>query len=902
MHAETRRQRDTLSLHARAGGARCAAVVCSFIIFPRRGASIGPRGPVPGAPRPAVQPSPAPRGPAIGGAPGQVLSAVPAGAFQQLEQRTHSAPPQGVVSAPGVPAYIPVKHDGSGIPGAGGAPRVGLPVVGTQQQVVQQVQGGRPGMMQSPQQGGMGFAAAVQGGGGMPQAGGPMQVVQQGGMPMGIAFPINMVRPMSGYPMQMQPGQMMMQASPPMIQIQGGPNGGQGRPAVPVYAMQQQPGQGGMQQQQGGGMQQQAYMPGQGGMVMGPRPGMPGGGQGGVGMGGGMPYQGKAGGMPGQGTYQGGVMTREQIEATLAQNKPVSTEGAAALGPSTGAAAPPAAAPPGPEPSETFKDMQAKIAARKQLLEAKKRAEAIANGEIPADAAAPVPGPAAVQHAPVQAAAQHAPVQHAPAPAHMAAQHAPVQQAAAQHAPVQHAPAPAHTAAQHAPVQHAPAPAHTAAQHAPAPAHMAAQHATVQHSAPAPAQAASASPIVAASPIAAAARFPPVHTTTASASAAAAAPPAASTAVDDTSAGLDSMDGDDVGAADRSFGPTGFNLRSDSDGVKRKSMLASLRSAYEEDKEPKRVMTIKELLRVRDAIRLELSKGWPSELKTHKLLLIGGTGGGGGGGMIGDRSKDPLSMAVKFVKSVLNKLTRENFNKLSLDLIRYNVASQEMLEKMIEVVFDKALEDVKYQDLYADLCKLLGEKAEEWSKYYLKVAFLKDKQAPAGDGWYYDLTGAIKPEDAEWSGPVESEALAWEKGKRETNFKRLLLNRCQQEFTKANPKAMLTENEEEDAAALAAIKAENRQPTPDETKAFKDRELARRNTTKQAKKRMLANVSFIGHLFTTGGQLTVPIIHYCVLRLLGVDHLQKDPAKASTMDFTSADYVPDPEGVEALCQ
>jgi hypothetical protein len=40
---------------------------------------------------------------------------------------------------------------------------------------------------------------------------------------------------------------------------------------------------------------------------------------------------------------------------------------------------------------------------------------------------------------------------------------------------------------------------------------------------------------------------------------------------------------------------------------------------------------------------------------------------------------------------------------------------------VIFLVFEKALEDVFFQDMYAQLCSLLSRKATEWCASFLKV-------------------------------------------------------------------------------------------------------------------------------------------------------------------------------------
>ena len=54
---------------------------------------------------------------------------------------------------------------------------------------------------------------------------------------------------------------------------------------------------------------------------------------------------------------------------------------------------------------------------------------------------------------------------------------------------------------------------------------------------------------------------------------------------------------------------------------------------------------------------------------------------------------------------------------------------------IISVVFEKALNDPKFQDIYARLIIDLGCIASEiWSQNYLKISYFAGPSAPAGDG------------------------------------------------------------------------------------------------------------------------------------------------------------------------
>ena len=147
--------------------------------------------------------------------------------------------------------------------------------------------------------------------------------------------------------------------------------------------------------------------------------------------------------------------------------------------------------------------------------------------------------------------------------------------------------------------------------------------------------------------------------------------------------------------------------------------------------------------------------------------------------------------------------------------------------------------------MYADLAKLLGEKAQEWSQKYLKVAQLSAAEGPAGEGFYYDVSGG----QGAWNGPFETKEAAEHEGTRITNFKRLLLNRCQSEFSRGDLKELMQE-EADDEQARAALGGAALPPGEEER--FKARAQRRKEVRGVQKKRMLSNVAFIGQLYMAG--------------------------------------------------
>lgn len=81
------------------------------------------------------------------------------------------------------------------------------------------------------------------------------------------------------------------------------------------------------------------------------------------------------------------------------------------------------------------------------------------------------------------------------------------------------------------------------------------------------------------------------------------------------------------------------------------------------------------------------------------------------------RHQDVLSqenrndLIFRKVRGILNKLTPENFKKLSDDLLGTELNSSVILKGVILLIFDKALDEPKYSSMYAQLCKRLSKEA-----------------------------------------------------------------------------------------------------------------------------------------------------------------------------------------------
>ncbi|CAF2264947.1 unnamed protein product [Brassica napus] len=169
------------------------------------------------------------------------------------------------------------------------------------------------------------------------------------------------------------------------------------------------------------------------------------------------------------------------------------------------------------------------------------------------------------------------------------------------------------------------------------------------------------------------------------------------------------------------------------------------------------------------------------------------------------------------LKGILNKLTPQNFEKLFEQVKNVNIDNVVTLTGVISQIFDKALMEPTFCEMYADFC--------------------------------VHLSGALPElnEDGE-----------------KVTFKRLLLNKCQEEFERG-------EKEEEEASRVA------------EEGQVEQTEEEREEKRLKVRRRMLGNIRLIGELYKKR-MLTEKIMHACIQKLLGYD---QDPHE---------------ENIEALCK
>ncbi|KAI9381932.1 hypothetical protein POPTR_014G052600v4 [Populus trichocarpa] len=169
------------------------------------------------------------------------------------------------------------------------------------------------------------------------------------------------------------------------------------------------------------------------------------------------------------------------------------------------------------------------------------------------------------------------------------------------------------------------------------------------------------------------------------------------------------------------------------------------------------------------------------------------------------------------LKGILNKLTPQNFEKLFEQVKAVNIDNAVTLNGVISQIFDKALMEPTFCEMYANFCFHLAAELPE---------LIEDDE--------------------------------------KVTFKRLLLNKCQEEFERG-------EREQEEANKA------------DEEGEIKKSDEEREEQRIKARRRMLGNIRLIGELYKKR-MLTERIMHECIKKLLG--------------QYQN----PDEEDVESLCK
>ncbi len=315
------------------------------------------------------------------------------------------------------------------------------------------------------------------------------------------------------------------------------------------------------------------------------------------------------------------------------------------------------------------------------------------------------------------------------------------------------------------------------------------------------------------------------------------------------------------------------------------------------------------------------------------------------------KDNTPVEEARKKMQSILNKMTRERFDRLSQQLIDIKIESLEMLNIMVRLVFDKAVEEHHFVDMYADLCSRLVQESRSWS--FVKAIYNmdanqwcwtpdvgKDKTVVGPFDSLEEALEFARKDDADIEPipcPFEMELVAFrifsgkvvkimqgkesnqvgelyivyldeKKGRkdyqisdqafgtedealqhaaRRTALLTLLLCQCQIEFEKDDMYENLVKEEEEFKATNASSM---------DKKLFDEKAEDFAENRIKMKRRIVGNIQFIGELYKKD-LMKEKIIHECCCRLLNAEITNK-----GTCSFVNNNNSVDEEKLECLCK
>ncbi|KAJ7520114.1 hypothetical protein O6H91_20G066900 [Diphasiastrum complanatum] len=177
---------------------------------------------------------------------------------------------------------------------------------------------------------------------------------------------------------------------------------------------------------------------------------------------------------------------------------------------------------------------------------------------------------------------------------------------------------------------------------------------------------------------------------------------------------------------------------------------------------------------------------------------------------------DEEQLKQRQIKAILNKLTPQNFDRLFEQVKEVKIETAATLREVISQIFDKALMEPTFCEMYAKFCVQLAQELPEFNENGVKVT-----------------------------------------------FRRVLLNKCQEEFERGEREQEEAEKEEDGQIILTKEEREEKKV--------------------RARRRMLGNIRFIGELYKKS-MLTERIMHECIKKLLG--------------EYQN----PEEEDIEALCK
>jgi translation initiation factor 4G len=121
------------------------------------------------------------------------------------------------------------------------------------------------------------------------------------------------------------------------------------------------------------------------------------------------------------------------------------------------------------------------------------------------------------------------------------------------------------------------------------------------------------------------------------------------------------------------------------------------------------------------------------------------------------KDDDALVVCEKTMKSILNKMTKEKFARLAKQICDIKVESYEMLDLMISRIYEKAVDEPSFGDMYANLCHEMSEKVspDEFIKFVNYKASNSSNAFDTNEGPFF-WSSNISTTDRQVVGPFDS--------------------------------------------------------------------------------------------------------------------------------------------------
>lgn len=250
-------------------------------------------------------------------------------------------------------------------------------------------------------------------------------------------------------------------------------------------------------------------------------------------------------------------------------------------------------------------------------------------------------------------------------------------------------------------------------------------------------------------------------------------------------------------------------------------------------------------------------------------------------------------------KSMLNKLSKENFDKLSLSFASLSMPSLLTYRVFINLIREKALLEPSFADMYAELCAILENRFKKGAPKSFSKTFPFFEIVKRDNRYYWSTGLTAAPEDiieknpyipsreqVKEFGPFD-DLQACEKSATETlQFKRFVLFLCQRQFDEKDRFTAVRTMQKVLKAKISNLKNQ-----PEEEKALIESQIELnevKTKEKGIKRSMIANFNFIGELYLQN-LISNGIISYCLSRL---GNIKPDVEQ----------IIPEPENLECLCK